>query len=64
MVTRPIAVDDAADRGAVANLELAHAGADADDDADDLVAGDHRIDAHAPIVAGHVEVANGRCRSG
>jgi hypothetical protein len=49
-------VDEAADADGVAHGVAGHVVADRGDDAGDLVAGDHRVDALAPFVAGLVDV--------
>jgi hypothetical protein len=49
-------IDHAANAHGVAHLELGHFGADGRDMADDLVAGDHRIDGVVPFVARGVQV--------
>jgi hypothetical protein len=49
-------VHEAADAREVALLELRHLGAHARDAADDLVAGHHRVDGAAPLVAHLVDV--------
>jgi hypothetical protein len=51
-----VAVDKTSDGSAVSDLELGHRGAGAGHHADDLMTGDHRIDAHAPIVVRHMQV--------
>ena len=49
-------IDHAADGGEIAGLEPGHTGADLDHPADDLVAGHHRIERIAPVVAGLMQV--------
>ena len=54
-----VGVDQAADCGEVAGLELRHGGADLGDAADDLMAGDAGVDGghdFPPLVAGLVEI--------
>ena len=54
-----VRVDHAADGGDVAGLELGHGGADLGDAADDLMAGDARVDSGhelAPLVTHSVEI--------
>ena len=57
--TGAVGIDHAADRGEVAGLELGDRGADLGDTADDLMAGDARIDGRhdlAPLIADLVEI--------
>ena len=57
VVAGAAAVDEAADRGEVASLELRDARADSRDAAEDLVARHDRILREAPLVSGEVEIA-------
>ena len=57
VVAGAAAVDEAADRGEVARLELRDARADSRDAAEDLVARHDRILREAPLVSGEVEIA-------
>ena len=50
-------VDQAADRHSVAFPIFGDVRPDAGHDADDLMARHHWVKAHAPVVAGHVQVA-------
>ena len=57
--TGAIGIDHAADRGEVAGLELGHRGADPGDTADDLMAGNARVDRRhdvVPLVTDLVEI--------
>ena len=49
-------IDQAADPGEIADLEIRHLVADGDDTADDLVTGNRRVEGVLPFVAGGVQV--------